>query len=257
MEVLKIKLLVVQLDTIHYEEALQLQQHLVHLRQKDLIPDILLLLEHSPVITIGKSGSDSNILLPEQWLKKEGIYLRSIERGGDVTYHGPGQLVGYPIIDLSNYGKSIKQYIHNLEEVFICLLQEKYDLRTERDPSYIGVWSDEEKILAIGVAVKRWVTMHGFALNVNTDLEYFSLINPCGIIHKGVTSLDKLMGEPVDMDEIRKYAVQYFSQVFHREPHLINREQLEEIIGWDRDAQKETGVAENTITSRGRSSQSP
>jgi lipoyl(octanoyl) transferase len=206
---------IVKLGKMDYDKALSIQERLLELRQKNEVEDTFLLVEHPPILTLGKRGEYSNILLPVEELKKNGIGIYEINRGGDVTYHGPGQLVGYPIINLNNLGRSVKEYVWNLEEVFIRLLRDKYGIEAHReDNKYTGVWVGDAKITAIGIAVKHWVTMHGFAFNLNTNLEHFKWINPCGITDKGVTSLQKLLGSAVDFAELENTVVDYFCEVF-------------------------------------------
>lgn len=179
----------------------------------------LLLCEHPHTLTIGKHGNKGNLLCNDRFLEERGISLYEIERGGDITYHGPGQLVGYPIFDLESLGIGIKQYIFNLEEIVISLLN-SFDLKAERLEGAAGVWLEAEnpskprKICAIGVKASHYVTMHGFALNVNTDLSYFSMINPCGFTDKGVTSMEKELGKKVDMEEIKARIEVLFREVF-------------------------------------------
>lgn len=159
--------------------------------------------EHDPVLTIGKSGKESNLLIPEASLRERGVSFHHINRGGDITYHGPGQITGYPVFDLAYWSLGLRQYIERLEEVVIRFMA-CYGLKGERLPGATGVWLDPyvkgraRKICAIGVKSSRFVTMHGFALNINTDLSYFRLINPCGFTDKGVTSLALELGEPQD-----------------------------------------------------------
>jgi len=179
----------------------------------------LLFVEHSPVYTIGKSGNLDNVLLSEESLKARGIDFFRTNRGGDITFHGPGQVVGYPILDLEKFYTDIGKYLRNLEEVVIRTLAE-YGIKGDRSPGETGVWIDpdkigrERKICAIGVRCSRWVTMHGFALNVNTDLDYFNFIIPCGIQGKQVTSIDKELGRAVDMEEVKEKLKYHFEQVF-------------------------------------------
>ena len=179
----------------------------------------LLFVEHPPVYTLGKSGHIENVLLGEESLKQRGIQFFRTNRGGDITFHGPGQLVGYPILDLEKFYTDIGKYLRNLEEVFIMLLAE-YGIRGERSPGETGVWIEpgvkgrERKICAIGVRCSRWITMHGFAFNVNTDLSYFGDIVPCGIPDKQVTSLEKELGRPVPMEEVVAEAKRQFEKVF-------------------------------------------
>ncbi len=178
----------------------------------------LLFVEHPHVFTLGKSGDASNLLANETLLKQKGAQFYRINRGGDITYHGPGQLVGYPILRLDKLGIGIRAYIHQLEEVVIHCLQ-KYGIEASRLDGAAGAWIDVgkptvRKICAIGVRASRMVTMHGFAFNINTDLSYYNLINPCGFTDKGVTSLQKETGKPVDMEQLKKQMIQSFSEVF-------------------------------------------
>lgn len=179
----------------------------------------LLFCEHEPVLTIGKSGKDSNLLIPEARLKALGISYYHINRGGDITYHGPGQITGYPIFDLETWHIGLKQYIYRLEETIIRFLA-LYGLKGERLEGATGVWLDPlvagkaRKICAIGVKSSRFVTMHGFALNINTDLNYFTLINPCGFTDKGVTSLARELGENQDLEKAKRQLAALFSEVF-------------------------------------------
>ncbi len=179
----------------------------------------LLFCEHDPVLTIGKSGKDSNLLIPEARLQALGVSYYHINRGGDITYHGPGQITGYPIFDLETWHIGLKQYIYRLEETIIRFLA-LYGLKGERLEGATGVWLDPfvagkaRKICAIGVKSSRFVTMHGFALNINTDLNYFSLINPCGFTDKGVTSLAKELGKEQDFEEAKCQLVALFREVF-------------------------------------------
>src|SRR5665647_584558 len=166
---------VINLKKLDYGIVLNIQEKLLAARQKDEIEDTLLLVEHPSTLTLGVRGKFSNILVTSAVLKNKNIDIYEVNRGGDVTYHGPGQIVGYPIINLSNYGRDIKKFIWNIEEVFIRLLQKEFDIIAQReDKKYTGVWIGDKKITAIGIAVKHWVTMHGFAFNVNTNLEHFN-----------------------------------------------------------------------------------
>ncbi len=179
----------------------------------------LVFCEHPPVITVGKSGKMMNLLFPEDVLAEKGVALFMVDRGGDVTFHGPGQLVGYPIFDLDSMGLGLKEYIIRMEEAVILLLA-SYGIRSGRLEGATGVWLDTghpqltRKICAIGVRSSHYVTMHGFALNVNTDLEYFHLINPCGFVDKGVTSLQKELGREVNMQEVKEKLYQIFIELF-------------------------------------------
>ena len=187
------------LGYIDYEEALAIQTTafnslLAAKAEQRVEENLLFFCEHQPVLTIGKSGKDSNLLIPEELLQKRGISFHHINRGGDITYHGPGQITGYPVFDLDGWQLGLKQYIELLEEIVIRFLA-LYQIKGERLSGATGVWIDPHiprkarKICAIGVKSSRFVTMHGFALNINTDLSHFSFINPCGFVDKGVTSL--------------------------------------------------------------------
>lgn len=178
----------------------------------------LLFVEHPPVFTLGKSGDMAHLLLDAAKLEKEGIEFYKSNRGGDITYHGPGQIVGYPILDLDHFFTDIHRYLRTLEEVMIAVLAE-YEIKATRSPGETGVWLDvgtpfARKICALGVRASRWVTMHGFALNVNTHLPYFDYIVPCGIQGKGVTSLEKELGRQVPIEEVQGKILHYFSRQF-------------------------------------------
>jgi lipoyl(octanoyl) transferase len=200
---------------VPYERALQWQHDLVAARKAGTAPDTLLLLEHPPVITRGVKVRSSRIhvLATDEELAARGVSLVDAGRGGDVTYHGPGQLVGYPIIDLKPDRTDAHRYVRDLEEVLISVCA-AYGLEAVRERGLTGVWVAGAKVAAIGVRMSRWVTSHGFALNVSTNLDGFSLIVPCGIEHRGVTSLAHLLGREVDMDEVRQHVVQSFAAVF-------------------------------------------
>jgi lipoate-protein ligase B len=224
-----IPLLVSNIGRTRYADAWTLQQELWTLRHTEAIQDILLLTEHEHVYTLGKSTDDNHLLASEEELKLSSTDVVHIDRGGDITYHGPGQLVGYPIIDLNNYFLDIHRYLRSLEEVIIRTLS-KYGILAVREKDMTGVWVNEEKIAAIGVKVSRWVTMHGFALNVNTDLSKFDRIIPCGIFHKGVTSMQRTLGQEVSIDSVQKAIVESFADVFGCEPNWIEKDKLDATI---------------------------
>lgn len=203
-----------RLGHIGYQEGLDLQLKLVEERRAEQIPDTLLLLEHPPVITMGRSALDSDILAPLQELERAGARVFRITRGGETTYHGPGQLVGYMIANLYEHQRRLKRFIHNLEEVFIRLLDDEYSISATRDAEHRGVWVGSEKITAIGIAVSRGITMHGFAFNVHTDLSHFGWIIPCGITDRGQTSVHALTGRGVSLADAADAVVRTFQAVF-------------------------------------------
>ena len=221
------------LGLIDYKDAWDYQEKLFQkvvsvkkenrkLKVKRASPNFLLFCEHPHVYTLGKSGKESNLLVNEKFLKSKGASLYKINRGGDITYHGPGQIVGYPILDLDNFGLSIKSYIHNLEEIIIRTLKH-FGIDSSRSEGATGVWLDTNdatkarKICAIGVRTSHWVSMHGFALNVNTDLSYFDYIVPCGIEGKNVTSIAKELGKAISIEEIQRTLRNEFSNVLEME----------------------------------------
>jgi lipoyl(octanoyl) transferase len=218
---MKRKICITDLGRMDYNEALAIQEKLMSMRQQGMSEDTLLLVEHPPVLTLGRRAAAENIVVPRETLEKEGVGIYEVSRGGDVTYHGPGQIVGYPILDLTNFGKDIRLFVSNIVEVFICMLECEYGIHACRDESkYTGVWVGNEKITAIGIAVKRWVSMHGFAFNVKTHLEHFKWIVPCGLSDRGVTSLEKLLGRDVDFEEVKRLTVKYFCEVFEAKPQV-------------------------------------
>jgi lipoate-protein ligase B len=211
----KRNLLVFRLQTpIDYNEAYSLQKRFWAHRVQGQAEDTLLILEHTPSFTIGKSGKLENLLSTREELAREGIALFFTDRGGDITYHGPGQLVVYPIIDLKNYGRDIQRYVHSLEEVVIQTLAD-FSIKAGRDDKHVGVWVGDEKIAAIGISVRRWITMHGLALNVNPRLEHFSLIHPCGILDKGVTSIVRVLARTVPIDDVVEKLISHFAEIFN------------------------------------------
>jgi lipoyl(octanoyl) transferase len=205
-----------RLGLLSYAEGLELQKKLVEQRKAGQIPDQLLLLEHPPVITLGvKTRNDrSNIVAAPDILAAKGVEVFETGRGGDVTYHGPGQLVGYPIVDLKPDRCDVHRYVRDIEEVMI-LTAAAFGVRAGRLPGLTGAWVGNQKLAAIGVRIARWVTSHGFALNVNTALDHFDFIVPCGITDKGVTSLQLLLGRPVAMAEVETVVEDAFREVFH------------------------------------------
>lgn len=200
-------MIVVSLPITEYSSALELQFRVHSLRKQNRIEDILLLVEHPPTITIGRHGNQSNILFSKDWLEKNGVAVYQIGRGGDVTYHGPGQLVGYPIWDIRNYAKGVKDFIYSIEEVFIHMLQQDFSIVARHDEAYTGVWVGDKKITAIGFQINRFISMHGFAFNINTNLSHFNWINPCGILDKGVTSLQEITQHEQSRQTIETYLI--------------------------------------------------
>jgi len=214
------RLLVYDLEQMLYGDALAIQRHVLGRRQQDLIEDALLLVEHPAVLTLGTRGDYANIYLPQERLAEQGVTIYEVERGGDVTYHGPGQIVGYPIIALQDFPGSIRGYITAIATALIELLKDEFGIVAEqRFDKYSGVWVGENKIVAMGVAVKRGVTMHGFAFNVNTNLDHFDWINPCGL-SKGVTSVERETGRPADYAQVKYLVIQYLSRHFDRQPDV-------------------------------------
>jgi lipoyl(octanoyl) transferase len=207
------RLHVANLGRTHYADAWDLQRRLFELRLEGLIGDLLLFTEHAHVYTIGKGGDENHLLASEQELQTDSVEVFRIDRGGDITYHGPGQIVGYPILDLNGYFLDIHRYLRSLEEVIIQTLGQ-FGVEAGREEGMTGVWVKGEKIAAIGVKVSRWRTMHGFALNVNTDLTKFNRIIPCGIFHKGVTSMRRILGRGVPLEEVEDSLAASFSNVF-------------------------------------------
>ncbi len=208
-----------RLGRVAYDDALALQKRFVELRKADAIPDQLLLLEHPAVITLGvKTRADrSHVVATPELLEREGVEVVESGRGGDVTYHGPGQLVGYPILDLRPDRCDVHRYVRDLEEVLIHAAR-SFGIVAHRSPGLTGAWVGDEKLAAIGVRIARWITSHGFALNVSTKLEHFDFIVPCGIPDKGVTSLEKLTGHAVLMGLAEDAVALAFGEVFQRIP---------------------------------------
>jgi lipoyl(octanoyl) transferase len=212
-----------RLGLIGYQEALDLQRELVERRKRGEIPDQLLLLEHPDVITLGvRARNDrSHVLESDASLAAKGVSLFETGRGGDVTYHGPGQLVGYPILDLTPDRRDVHRYVRDLEEVLIQAVA-TFGIAAGRVPGLTGIWVDasegQAKLAAIGVRISRWITSHGFALNVHPDLSRFGLIVPCGIADKGVTSMERLLGRCLPMDEVADAVERAFTAVFARSP---------------------------------------
>lgn len=236
----------VNLGIVPYGEALTLQRRLVAARKSGELSDTLLLLEHPPVFTLGRNARDENILASAEYLQEVGIQVFRVERGGDVTYHGPGQLVGYPILDLHNFRMDVGWYVRSLEELLIRTVN-AFGLNgrrvgTEqgrRDPKLVGVWVDnpepepllrqvhpDAKLAQIGARIESWITYHGFALNVDPNMQHFQLIVPCGIPDKPVTSMALALGRPPEMHEVRTQVAQQFEQVFGTDLVPISPQEL-------------------------------
>ncbi len=205
--------LLLDLNTSDYMEVFQLQKDILALRKQSLVPDIVIMLEHRPCFTIGRSGSRDHLLVDNQVLRQHKITVHDTSRGGDITYHGPGQLVCYPIMSLEGEQRDLHAYARKMEEVMIRTLG-AFDIKAGRKQQFPGVWVGDRKIGAMGIAVRNWVTMHGISLNVCPDMEHFSYIIPCGIASYGVTSMSEVMGEPIQVDIVRKEMRKQFSAVF-------------------------------------------
>ena len=202
-----------RLGRIGYDEAWALQRELVAARQAGAAPDTLVLLEHPPVITLGRAGEAARLLGSRAELARRGVGFVETDRGGDITFHGPGQIVGYAIVDLAMRGRDLHRYLRDLESVLILALAE-FGIRAGRVEGLTGVWVGDAKVAAIGIRVSRWVTHHGFALNVDTDLSYFDLIVPCGIADKRVTSMEALLGRAVDRSGVEVALGRAFTAIF-------------------------------------------
>ena len=206
-------LLYADLGLIDYKDAWDLQKHTFELRYQKKISDIIYLLEHPHTYTLGKVADEKNLIGSKEYLDKKKISVYNIDRGGDITYHGPGQIVGYPIIDLKEWQNDTHKYLRALEEVIIRTC-DHYGIKGIRDPKYTGVWIENRKIAAIGIKISRWITMHGFAFNVNTDLSLFTGIIPCGIVDKEITSLQKELSRSVSVTEVKEILLKNFMKVF-------------------------------------------
>jgi lipoyl(octanoyl) transferase len=241
------ELLVVDLGLVEYGAAWELQRRVAAARKSGAIPDVLLLCEHPHVITLGRSGKISNLRAPNEMLQRMGISFFETNRGGDITYHGPGQLVGYPILNLAEIRRDVGWYVRSLEEAMIRATAE-FGIASRRVPGRTGVWVEvaagsamedrkeakeveeikaEEKLGAIGVHLSRWVTSHGFAFNVSTNLRYFDLIVPCGIAGKRATSLEKLLGRRIEMKDAAPRITAHLGEILGLDPRAYGREDLE------------------------------
>lgn len=211
---------------IDYDKAWKLQKAIFDKRLKGEIEDIFLMLEHPNTYTLGKVAKKEHLVGNEDYLKENEFTIYEIDRGGDITYHGPGQIVGYPIINLELWKKDTHQYLRALEEI-IMLTCSDYGLKTERNEKYTGVWIEDRKIAAIGIKVSRWITMHGFAFNINTNLNHFNGIIPCGIKDKDVTSLQREFKRNFEISEVKELLLKHFSEIFRYDKiERVNPEEL-------------------------------
>lgn len=221
------------LGLIPYGPASEMQRRLVQARKAGTIPDVLLLCEHPHVITLGRNGKREHLRADDRLLAKMNVEFHASDRGGDITYHGPGQIVGYPILDLAEHRRDVAWYVQQLEEVMLRASAD-FGAAAKRVKGCHGVWIEtptgDEKLGALGVHLSRWVTSHGFAYNVSTDLRYFDLMVPCGIADKGVTSLERALNRAVAMDEVRERLIAHFASVFAREVRKIGADELEEAL---------------------------
>jgi lipoyl(octanoyl) transferase len=224
------KLTYCNLGTVDYKEAWDLQKNIFELRHQQKVDDVLFLLEHPHTYTLGKTADEKNLVGNQEYLNRNKISVYDIDRGGDITYHGPGQIVGYPIIDLNNWGKDTDKYLRALEEIIIRTCAD-YRLAVKRVPKYTGVWIEDRKIAAIGIKVTRWITMHGFALNVNTDLSLYNGIIPCGITNKEVTSLKKELNTEFNLQEVKSNILNHAVEIFGYND--IETRQVEDLLSKD------------------------
>jgi len=224
---------VVDAGLLPYGPACELQRQLVAARKERAVPDVLLLCEHPHVITLGRNGGREHLLAGDRLLAEKHIELHATDRGGDITYHGPGQIVGYPILDLAEHRRDVRWYVEQLEEVMIRTAAD-YGIAARRVEGRHGVWIDapagEEKLGALGVHISRWVTSHGLACNVSTDLRYFDWIVPCGIAGKRATSLERALGRPVAREEVRECLTAHFGEVFARRLERVSLGALSDIL---------------------------
>lgn len=219
----------VDLGKISYSDCLDLQMRIVDRIYRDEIEDTLLLLEHNPVITLGRSGGEDSLLVSDDYLRLAGVELFQTDRGGNITYHGPGQLVGYPIFDLRNYGKDVHLFLRNLEKVVINAIA-KFGVIGEAVPGLTGVWVNGDKICSIGVAARHWISYHGFALNVDPNLQHWAMLHPCGLVGKKVATLKMLMEKCPSMDEVKSATIESIEQVFDIKLRQMPLENLMEPI---------------------------
>ncbi len=217
----------VPLGRVAYEEALELQRHIARDRISGALPqDVLLLVEHPPVVTLGRASKGKHLIASPEFLRSKGVELFEVERGGDVTFHGPGQLVGYPIVDLKRHRLDLHWYLRKIEEALINTLAD-YDMVAERNPTFTGVWTKGKKIASIGVHARDWVTWHGFALNVTTDLSYFDMMVPCGIDGVVMTSIARELGtDDISAQDVIERVSARFAAAFDLTPVVTSRAAL-------------------------------
>ena len=232
------ELLVTDLGLMPYAPACELQHELVEARKANTIPDVLLFCEHPHVITLGRNGKREHLRASDRLLAQMQVEFHATDRGGDITYHGPGQIVGYPVLDLADHRRDIRWYVEQLEETMIRATAD-YEIRAHRVPGKHGIWvrspnspvTAEEKLAALGVHLSRWVTSHGFAYNVSTDLRYFDLIVPCGIQDARSTSLERILGRAVETAEAKARLSAHFADVFGYSLKSVSREALDATLG--------------------------
>ena len=217
---------IIDLGLLDYQKAWDLQHQLWSRRVEEELPDVLLILEHPHVITLGRRGDRSHLIASSEVLEEMKIPVFHVERGGDVTYHGPGQMVVYPILNLKEYGYRVVRYVGQLEEVILRVLRD-FGIEGRRDPSNRGVWAGEKKIASVGVAIKRRVSLHGIALNYETDLKYFNLINACGLEGKKVTSVAEILGTGISRARLLERVISHVKEIFERN---WEEKSLEELI---------------------------
>jgi lipoyl(octanoyl) transferase len=247
----------IDLGLIAYAPACELQHRAVEARKAGAIPDVLFLCEHPHVITLGRNGKLENLRATDRVLRQMNVEFHPTDRGGDITYHGPGQIVGYPILDLTEHRRDVRWYVHQLEEAMIRATSE-FGIEAHRVEGLHGIWLDTpagaEKLAALGVHLSRWVTSHGFAYNVSTDLRYFDLIVPCGISGKRATSLERTFGHSVNHVEAASAIVRHFGEVFERKMIPVSRESFE--AGLSRMANHDSPLAPSALIATGVSDES-
>ncbi len=227
---------------VEYSRAVHTQMQICEMKKRGFEKDVLLLLEHPPTITMGRRGRADHLLVKEEILRSRGIDFQNSDRGGDITFHGPGQLVGYPILTLEGRERDVHGYMWTLEESLIRLLS-RYGIRATRNAGFTGVWTQMGKIAAMGVHISRWITRHGFALNVNTDLSYYDLIVPCGIVGKTITSMRKHLLREIDLGESAIRYVDEFGSVFNRNMIRTEEQSLMKTIWKHYEETGQTGPA--------------